>query len=83
MTEAMRVLYQYAQEREVKKYLLDPEYKSIRRAADRQTQALLEKYPDIAPKLDDLLSEYNLSQAFEQEAVFCAGFALAVTLCFK
>ena len=83
MTEAMRVLYQYAQEREVKKYLMDPEYKSIRRAADNQTQALLEKYPDIAPKLDDLLSETNLSQSFEQEAMFQAGFALAVDLYFK
>ncbi len=80
MTDAMRILYQYAQEREVQKYLLDPEYKSIRRAADRQTQALLEKYPDIAPKLDDLLSESNLSQSFEQEAMFQAGFAIALRL---
>ena len=83
MTDAMRILYQYAQEREVQKYLMDPEYKSICRAADSQTQALLEKYPDIGPKLEGLLSEYNLSQAFEQAAMFQAGFALAVDLCFQ
>ncbi len=83
MTDAMRVLYQYAQEQEVRKYLLDPEYKSICRAADNQTQALLEKYPDIGPKLEDLLSEYNLSQAFEQAAMFQAAFALAIRLCLQ
>ncbi len=83
MTDAMRILYQYAQEREVQKYLLDPEYKSIRQAADHQTQALLKKYPDIGPKLEDLLSEYNLSQAFEQAAMFQAGFSLAVALCLQ
>ena len=80
MTEAMRVLYQYAQEREVRKYLLDPEYRNICRAEQRQTQALLEKYPDIGPQLDDLLSESNLSQSFEQKAMFQAAFAIALRL---
>lgn len=83
MTDAMRVLYQYAQEREVQEYLMDPEYRNICRAEDRQTQALLEEYPDIGPKLDDFFAESNLKQAFEQQAMFRAGFALAVDLCCK
>ena len=80
MTDAMRVLYQYAQEREVRKYLLSPEYCNICQAEERQTQALLEKYPDIGPQLDDLLSESNLSQSFEQEAIFQAAFVIAADL---
>ncbi|MDE6260296.1 MAG: hypothetical protein K2M42_05455 [Oscillospiraceae bacterium] len=82
MTDAMEVLFNYAQEWLEKPLLLaEPEYESVLRRVDSQEQRLQALLSDEGKELlDHLISERNFLLSFHQQAMFRAGFQLALEL---
>ena len=80
MTDLMLTLYEYTRDKEMGKYLLDEEYRSVRQAIRWQQESILQQTPALFDPLDDLLSEINLERAFELEAMFQAAFWLGTRL---
>ncbi|MDE6280590.1 MAG: hypothetical protein K2M15_02165 [Oscillospiraceae bacterium] len=82
MTDAMEVLFNYAQEWLEKPLLLaEPEYESVLRRVDSQEQRLQAMLSDEGKELlDHLISERNYLLSFHQQAMFRAGFRLALEL---
>ncbi|MBD5118302.1 MAG: hypothetical protein HDT37_04205 [Clostridiales bacterium] len=82
MTDAMEVLFNYAQEWLEKPLLLaEPEYESVLRRVDSQEQRLQAMLSDEGKELlDHLISERNFLLSFHQQAMFRAGFQLALEL---
>ncbi|MBD5134060.1 MAG: hypothetical protein HDT38_06280 [Clostridiales bacterium] len=82
MTNAMEVLFSYAQEwLEKPLLLLEPEYENALRHADSQEQRLRAALNDgEAQLLDSLIDERNTLFFFHQQAMFRAGFQLALEL---
>ena len=82
MTAAMDDLYSYAQDYlEKHLLLLEPEYETTLHHANSQEQRLLALLDEGGKELlDDLISERNLLHSFESEALFRAGFRIAMEL---
>ena len=82
MTDAMEVLFAHAQDLLIKPLLVaEPEYEDALRHADRQEQRLRAMLSDEAKELlDDLISEKNLLSFHYEQAMFRAGFRLAMEL---
>lgn len=82
MTDTMEVLFNYAQEWLEKPLLLaEPEYESVLRRVDSQEQRLQAMLSDEGKELlDHLISERNFLLSFHQQAMFRAGFRLALEL---
>lgn len=82
MTAAMEVLYNYAQDyMECPLLAQEPEYSEILRCADkqeRQFRALLDDA--FQERLEALLDERNLLAFHREQAMFHAGFRLALEL---
>lgn len=82
MTELMDILYSYAQDHMMRGLLdREPEYANVCHCADRQERALRELVGEENKEhLEDLLEERKLMAFFEQRALFCAGFQIALEL---
>lgn len=82
MTELMDILYSYAQDHMMRGLLdREPEYANVCHCADRQERALRELVEEESKEhLEDLLEERRLMAFFEQQALFCAGFQIALEL---
>ena len=82
MTDAMEVLFSYAQERlEAPLLLTEPEYASAQCCAEKQAQRLRSMLSNEGKEcLESLLGERSLLRMFENEAMFRAGFRLAMEL---
>lgn len=77
MTELIHVLYEYAQTKEMPKYLLSEEYRESERMIRRQREALMRLSPELNDKIDDLIGEIYLEHSLELEAMFEAALATA------
>ena len=82
MTKVMEVLFSYAQDYlEWPLLLLEPEYETTLHHANSQEQRLLALLDEGGKELlDDLISERNLLHSVESEALFRAGFRIALEL---
>lgn len=82
MTDLIDVLYSYAQDYMLRGLLdREPEYAEACRCADRQERALYELVgEDNKAHLEDLLEERKLMSHYEGEALFRAGFQVALEL---
>lgn len=82
MTDAMEVLFQYAQEHIVSALLHQQhEYASVRLCAEKQEKAFLALLDDTAQeRYTHLQREQDLLSFFYEQAAFCAGFRLAMEL---
>lgn len=82
MTAAMEVLYNYAQDYMARPLLAqEPEYAEILRCADKQEQQFCALLDDTAQeRLEALLDERNLLAFHREQAMFRAGFSLAIEL---
>ena len=77
MTDLTRVIYEYARNREMPKYLLTEEYRAAKFAIRCQQDDLQKLSPELYDKIDDLISEINLECSLELEARFEAALATA------
>lgn len=82
MTDTMEVLFAHAQDWLVRPLLVaEPEYEDILRHADSQEQRLRTLLNDEAKQLlDDLIDERNTLSFFREQAMFRAGFQIALEL---
>ena len=82
MTGAMSVLFSYAQEfLETPLLLSEPEYANVQHCANEQEKRLRSMLNEEAQKcLENFLNEQNLLLFFENQAMFRAGFRLAMEL---
>lgn len=82
MTDAMEVLYRYAQEHMVSSLLRqEHDYTNVRLCAEKQEEAFRTLLNDKErERFDHLLGEQNLLTAFYGRAVFRAGFQIAMEL---
>ena len=82
MSDAMEVLFSYAQEfLETPLLLSEPEYANVQRCVDEQKKRLRSKLnTDAEECLKNFLDEQRLLLLFENQAMFRAGFRLAVEL---
>lgn len=82
MTNAMEVLFSYAQEwLEPALLLAEPQCAEAQRCADEQEKRLRALLGQEARQcLEDFLGERDLLQFFERQALFRAGFQLAMEL---
>ena len=82
MTEPIQVLYTYAQEHILYALLAqEPEYKGASLHADRREAQLRTMLDGSAQKrLDAMLEEQKLCDFYRGQALFRAGFSLAVEL---
>ena len=71
MTDLTRVIYDYARNRELPKYLLTEEYRAVEFAIRCQQEDLEKLSPELDSKIEDLINEINL----ELEAMFEAALA--------
>lgn len=75
MTDLTRVIYDYARNREMPKYLLSEEYRTVEFAIRCQQEDLEKLSPDLDSKIEDLINEINLERNLELEAMFEAALA--------
>ena len=82
MTDAMEVLFAHAQDwLERPLLLLEPEYEDALRHADSQEQRLRAALNEEEKQLlDNLIDERNTLSSFHEQALFRAGFRLAMEL---
>ncbi len=82
MISAMQALYNYAQEHMVHRLLTqDPEYAEVLRCADRQEEQFRALLDDAGQeRLEALLDERGLLVFHQEQAIFRAGFRLALEL---
>lgn len=82
MTDAMEVLYSYAQEwLEPALLLAEPQCAEAQRCADEQEKHLRALLSQEALQcLEDFLGERDLLHFFEKQALFRAGFQVAMEL---
>ena len=82
MTDAMSVLFSYAQEfLEPSLLLSEPEYGNVQRCVGAQKQRLRSMLNTEAEEcLESFLDEQRLLLLFENQAMFRAGFRLAMEL---
>lgn len=82
MTDAMEVLFAHAQDWLVRPLLIaEPEYEDVLHHADSQEQRLRAALNDAEKQLlDDLIDEQNTLSFFHKQAMFRAGFQLAMEL---
>lgn len=82
MTDAMEVLFSYAQDWLVRPLLMaEPEYEDVLRHADSQEERLRALLSDKEKELlDGLIDERNTLFMFHEQALFRAGFQLAMEL---
>lgn len=82
MSDAMEVLYSYAQDYMACPLLAkEPEYSEILRCADKQEEQFCALLDDAAQeRLEALLDERNLLAFHREQAMFRAGFSLALEL---
>ena len=82
MTDAMAVLFSYAQEcLEMPLLLSEPEYANVQRCADERKKRLRSMLNTEAEEcLESFLDEQRLLMLFENQAMFRAGFRLAMEL---
>ena len=82
MTDAMEVLYAHAQDWLVLPLLTaEPEYDVTMRAADSREQRLRAMLSgEGATLLDELMDERSLLSALREQAMFRAGFQIALEL---
>ena len=82
MTDLMNMLYSYAQDSMLRGLLdLEPEYSNVCHCADRQEQALRELVgEENGERLEGLLDERKLMSFYEGQALFLAGFRMALEL---
>lgn len=82
MTEPLQILYRYAQEHMVLPLLRqEPDYERTSRCVEEQEEkfrAQLNK--EVAQNLEKLLEEQVRLSFLQEQALFCAGFTLAVEL---
>lgn len=75
MTDLTRVIYDYARNRELPKYLLTEEYRAVEFAIRCQQEDLEKLSPELDSKIEDLINEINLERNLELEAMFEAALA--------
>lgn len=82
MTDLIETLYQFAQENRIAKYLYyDNEYRDSAECADKGEQALRATLTEEQNKrLDALLGKQFICHSAELEAIFQAGFSMALEL---
>ena len=82
MTDAMSVLFSYAQDfLETPLLLSEPEYANVQRCVEDQKKRLRSKLNTEAEEcLESFLDEQRLLLLFENQALFRAGFRLAIEL---
>ena len=82
MTDAMALLFDYAKEfLETPLLLSEPEYASVQRCVEEQKKRLRSKRNTEAEEcLENFLDEQRLLLLFESQAMFRAGFRLAMEL---
>lgn len=82
MTDAMQVLYQYAEEHLVHPLMeQNPEYSSTRFGVEKQEETLRALLDDEATELfNKLLDERNRLDFIYEEALFRSGFQVALEL---
>lgn len=82
MTDAMEVLFAHAQDWLTKPLLMaEPEYEDTLRHVDSQERRLRAMLTDEEKQLlDSLIDERNSLFFFQEQAIFCAGFRLAMEL---
>jgi len=77
MTDLTRVIYDYARNRELPKYLLTEEYRAVEVSIRCQQKDLEKLSPELDSKIEDLINEINLERNLELEAMFEAALATA------
>lgn len=82
MTDAMRVLYQYAEENMVRPFMVrDPEYSNIRFYVEKQEEVFCALLNDDMTKFfEKLLAERNQLDFIYEQALFRSGFQVALEL---
>ena len=82
MTDAMEVLFNYAQEHMTNSLLCqEQEYASVRRCVEKQQESFFASLSGSAQeRFDDLLDEQNLLSSLYGRAMFRAGFQIALEL---
>ena len=82
MSESMEVLFSYAQEwLEPALLLTEPQCVETKHCADKQEKRLRAMLnQETLQCLEDFLDERNLLQFFEKQALFRAGFQIAMEL---
>ena len=82
MTDAMSVLFNYAQEvLETSLLLSEPEYANVQRCVEERKNRLRSMLKTEAEEyLETFLDEQRLLLLFENQAMFRAGFRLAMEL---
>ena len=82
MSDSMEILFSYAQEWLEKPLLLsEPQYAEVQHCVNEQEKRLRAMLSDEAKKcLDNFLDEQKLLLLFKNQAMFRAGFRLAMEL---
>ena len=82
MTVLMEILYSYAQDYMLRGLLdREPEYANVCQCADRKEEALRALVGEEGKgHLEDLLEERKLMTFYEGQAMFAAGFQIALEL---
>lgn len=82
MTDAMEVLYQYAEEHMVRPFMAqDPKYSNIRFYVEKQEEDFRALFNDNMTKLfEKLLAERNQLDFIYEQALFRSGFQVALEL---
>lgn len=82
MTDAMEVLFSYAQEHMAHSLLAqEREYANARLCAEKQEEAFRSLLDENAREhFEDLMDEQNLLSSFYSRALFRAGFQIAMEL---
>ena len=76
MTPLMRMLYEYGDEQNIRKWFLDKEHTKYKRAVSQRYDEIVKKYPELASPLDDLISDMMIRSVYAEEAAFQVGFML-------
>ena len=82
MTNAMEVLFNYAQEHMTNSLLCqEQEYANVRQCLEKRRESFFASLSDDAQgRFDDLLDEQNLLSSLYGRAMFRAGFQIALEL---
>ena len=76
MTDLMKALYEFAEEKNLGKSFLNEEHSKYKESAYRRFEKIVEEYPQLLQPLDDFISDLNARHFYEQEAAFQASLAL-------
>lgn len=76
MTPLMRILYEYGDEQNIRKWFLDEEHTKYKRAVSQRYDEIVKKYPELRMPLGELIGDVNARGDCECQAAFQVGFML-------